>query len=338
MKFPLAILLACAALSLAAVDLPMPAQIVRADNGSSIDNALVSSETLDQIDYAIGEGGQAKSSLKRSAIARVVYAEVADSAMAKAKGFATRNETEKAAQAYVQAAVTSPYWRVREESYLLAAEGLRTIGKPDEALKALAELEAKAPRSTFLPRALSLRVQILMSKGDRAGATAAITALAAFDQARAAVAKANVLRNDKKAAEAASELASVWGTLVKPGVDNAGDPEAPSFESVGFQLVADREAAGNAAGAKEALLTLCYAPIAKSAQSKAHLALATALSAASDKATLLSAFDHAIMAGALPGGDRGGAKKAAQKILEKFDKLPEMKDEVGEYRVYVNAL
>ena len=48
--------------------------------------------------------------------------------------------------------------------------------------------------------------------------------------------------------------------------------------------------------------------------------------------------DHAIMGGSLPGGDRTSAKKAALKVLEKFDKMPDMKDEAAEYRSYVNAL
>lgn len=332
------ILLFCAAV-LGAADIPMPAQVVRSDNGASQDNALVTSETLDQVDYTIGEGPQAAtSSLKRALIRTVVYGEVSDIDMAKALGYANRNDQEKAAQAYLQAAATSPYWRNREACLVLAADSFRKVSKPDDALKALTDLEAKSPRSTFLPRAYLMRVQILIAKADIPGATAAITALAKFDPARAAVAKAELLRSDKKIADAAKELQAAWGTLVKPGEKNANDPDAPSYESVGFQIVADLTAAANLAGANEALLTLCYAPIAKGTQAKAHLALAIALTTASDKPTLLSAFDHAVMAGSLPGGDRAGAKKAALKIIEKFDKFPDMKDEVAEYRGNVNAL
>jgi hypothetical protein len=333
-----AVLLLCVATALAAVDLPVPAQVVRADNGASIDNALVSSETLDQIDYSIGEGAQAATtSLKRSLIRLVVYGEVQDIDKAKADGYANRNDAERAAQAYAQAAVTSSYWRNRELCYVLAAENFRKT-KPDDALKALADLEAKAPRSTFLPRAYGLRVQILLAKGDRPGAEAAIVALAKFDPARAAIARADLLRGDKKPAEAAKELQGIWGTAVKPGETGSGDGDAPAFDAIGFQLASDLVAAGDAAGANAVLLGLCYAPIAKASQSKAHLALAAALTAASDKPTLLSAFDHAIMGGGLPGGDRTGAKKAALKVLEKFDKMPDMKDEAAEYRSYVNAL
>jgi hypothetical protein len=312
--------------------------VVRSDNGASIDNAMVTSETLDQIDYTIGEGATAAaSSLKRPLIRSVIYGDVQDIDKAKADGYASRNDAERAAQAYAQAAVTSSFWRNRELCYILAAENFRKT-KPDDALKALADLEAKAPRSTFLPRAYGLRAQIMLAKGDRPGAEAAIAALAKFDPARAAVARADLLRADKKPADAAKELQAAWGTSVKQGEGNPNDPDAPSYDSVGFQLAADLTAAGDAAGANGVLLGLCYAPIAKASQSRAHIALAVALSAANDKPTLLAAFDHAIMGGALPGGDHGAAKKAALKIIEKFDKMPDMKDEAAEYRGYVNAL
>lgn len=332
-------LLLCLITALAAADLPIQAQIVRADNGSTIDNAYVTMETLDQIEYKIGDGEQAAgTSLKRAQIRTVHYEEVQDIDKAKADGAANRNDHDKAAQGYIQAAAVSSFWRVREEALVLAAESFRKANKPDDALKALADLDTKAPRSTFLPRAYALRVQIVLGKGDRAGAESALAALAKFDPARAAVAKAELLRADKKPADAAKELKGIWGTAVKPGEADQNDSGAPSYESVGFQLVVDLTAANDAAGANETLLTLCYAPISHAAQSKAHIQLAIALTNASDKATLLSAFDHVIMGGGLPGGDRNGAKKAAAKILEKFDKMPDMKDEAAEYRGYVNAL
>jgi len=339
MKTITAFLLICATAALTAANVPMPAQVVRSDNGASIDNAMVTSETLDGIEYNIGEGeGAASSSLKRSLIRVVTYGEVSDIDVAKAKGYANKNDHERAAQAFVQAAVSSPYWRSREECLVLAAESFVKANKLDDALKVLADLEAKTPRSTFLPRAYGIRVQVALTKGDRPGAEAAIAALAKFDAIRAVVAKADMLRGDKKPADAAKELKAIWGTSVKAGELNPGDLDAPNFETVGFALAADLANAGDTAGANAAYLTLCYSPISRSAQSKAHLTLAASLTAASDKATLLSAFDHAIMGGAIPGGDRSGAKKAAFKILEKFDKMPDMKTEATECRTYVNAL
>ena len=338
MKTTSAFLLMCLAVAVAAVDVAIPAQVVRSDNGASIDNAMVTSETLDAIEYTIGDGPTAAaSSLKRPLIRIVTYGEVSDIDMAKAKGYTTK-EPERAAQAFLQAAVVSPYWRNREECMVLAAEYFGKAGKGEEALKALTELEAKTPRSTFLPRAYGLRVQLALAKGDRPAVEAAITALAKFDAIRAVVAKANMLRADKKAADSAKELKAIWGTSVKAGEINPGDLEAPNFETVGFALAEDLAAAGDTAGANATWLRLCYEPISHSGQSKAHLALAASLTAASDKATLMSAFDHAIMGGAIPGGDRGGAKKVAFKILEKFDKMPDMKTEAVECRTYVNAL
>lgn len=322
-------------MALAAADLPVPAQILRTDN-TTID-ALVSGETLDQIDYVLGEGPQAASStLKRAQIRQVTYQKPADGDQAKAMGLSARGEHERAGQAFLQAAVTASYWLIREESYVLAAEAYAKANKPDEAIKALADLEAKMPRSTFLPRAYGLRVQLMMAKGDRAGAEAAITALGKFDPARSLVARADLQRADKKPGDAAKTLQGAWGTSIKPG--SMDDPSAPNYETIGFQLAADLTAAGDAAGANDVFETLCFAPISKAGQAKAHIALSNALSAANDKATLQKAFDHAIMGGALPGGDRSGGRKAALKIIEKFDKMPDMKDEVAQCRIYVNAL
>jgi len=339
MKTTPAFLLMCLTVALAAVDVAIPAQVVRSDNGASIDNAMVTSETLDAVEYTIGDGPQAAaSSLKRPLIRIITYGEVSDIDMAKAKGYANRNDHERAAQAFVQAAVVSPYWRNREECMVLAAESFAKANKGDDAIKALADLEAKTPRSTFLPRAYGIRVQLALAKGDRQAAEAAIVALAKFDAIRAVVAKADMMRTDKKPADSAKELKAIWGTSVKAGVINPSDPDAPNFETVGFALAVDFANAGDIAGANATWLAMCYAPISRAGQSKAHLALATSLTAASDKPTLLSAFDHAIMGGAIPGGDRGGAKKVAFKILEKFDKMPDMKTETVECRTYVNAL
>lgn len=329
------LLLVLSAWVAAAADLPEPATITTAD-GREIVGSVVS-ETLDGIEYRLGSGGEseASSTLTRAKIRSVVYQnEISDIDFNKSRGALSRKEFDKAATGFLTAAGSGASFRVREEAFLAAADAYRQARKPDEALKAIADLEARAPRSVFLPRAYAMKVAILLEKGDRGQVDAALAALAKFDPVRAAVARAELRRGEKKPADAAKELRAVWANAPRQAAAE-GDP---TFDSIGFQLATDLLAAGDAAGARTVNTKLAFAAATGAGRSRAHLALAKALSESANPADLQAAIDHALMGGAISGGDKQGAKKIAQAILAKFDKDPSLTAEAAEHRAAVNAL
>ena len=189
----------------------------------------------------------------------------------------------------------------------------------------------------MLSRAYQLKVLALLAKGDKAGAEAAIAALAKYDPVRGAMARAELLRADKKPAEAAKELQGIWGTAIKPG-DEPASEDAPTYASVGFLLAGDLAAGGQVPAANETWRKLAFSPMDKGDQAKAHLALAKALGEGSDKAQLQAAIDHAFMAAGLASSERMAAKRLAQAIIVKLEKDAGLKDEIAEYRVYLNQL
>ena len=317
-----------------AADLPEPATIITSNGAEIAGN--VTSETLDGVEYRIGAGdSEAVTSLARAKIRAVVYQnEINDLDYSKSLGSFARKEYDKAATGFLAAANSGVSFRIREAALFAAADAYRLARKPDDALKALADLQAKAPRSTLLPRAYGLRVALLLEKGDRAKVDAALVELAKFDPVRAAVSRAELHRADKKPADAAKELQGVWSNAPR----QAAVENDPTFDSVGFQLAGDLVAAGNASGANEVYAKLCYGAATGSARSRAHLALAKALSESAKAADLQAAIDHALMGGAISGGDKQGAKRMAQAILLKFDKDAALAKEAAEYRAYLNAL
>lgn len=334
MKLFVTLFLALAASLAVAADLPEPATIIAAD-GREIVGGVVA-ETIDGVEFTLGAGnGEVTTSLTRAKIRAVIYQnEINDLDYSKSRGAMARKEYDKAASGFLMAAVSGATFRVREEALLAAAEALRLARKPDEVLKAVADLEAKAPRSVLLPRAYAIKVAILLEKGDRGPVDAAIAALAKLDPVRGGVARAELLRSDKKPADAAKELQTIWSKAPR----QAQAESEPTYDSIGFQLAGDLLAAGNASGANEIFAKLCYGATTGSGRSRAHLALAKALSESAKPADLQSAIDHALMGGAISGGDKQGAKKLALAIIAKFEKDPSLAPEAAEYRACLNAL
>ena len=317
-----------------ALDLPEPATIITV-TGSEITGNVVS-ETLDGVEYKIGAGdGEASTSLTRAKIRAVVYQnEINDLDFSKSQGSYARKEYDKAATGFLMAAGTGATFRVREAAMLAAADAYRLARKPDDALKALADLQSRAPRSVLLPRAFAIKVALLLEKGDRALVDAALVELAKFDPVRAAMGRADLKRIDKKPADAAKELQTVWAGAPR----QASTESDPTFDSIGFQLAGDLLAAGNPSGANEVFTKLCYGAATGSGRARAHLALAKALSESIKTTELQAAMDHALMGGAISGGDKQGAKKIAQAILAKFDKDAALAKEAADYRAYLSAL
>lgn len=328
--------LLCVAAVVAAADQPEPGTITRADNGAQIE-AQVLSETLDEVVYVLGEGATAaNTSMPRDRVRRIEYGPVNDLDYNRALGERSSGNHERAATRFLQSAAATPYQRVRELAYIEAANAYIEAKKPDEALKALAELQAKAPRSVQLPTALQMKARIQLSRQDMAGAEAAVVELAKLVPLQATVLRAEILRSQGKAKEAVEQLRPVWGKQLTARSDTVDGQ--PTYADVGFLLASDLEKAGDDAGAREVYDQLAFAPIAKAEQARAHLLLAESLTRAGDKASLIKAFDHALMAAGLSRTERTAARRLCLRILAEFDKDAAMKAEVAEYRTYVNTL
>lgn len=328
--------LVCIAAWMTAADQPEPATIIRADNGATIP-AQVISENLDQVVYLLGEGAAAaETSMPRNRIRRIEYGPVSDLDFSRAIGEKSAGNPERAAERFLQAAAATPYQRVRELAYVEAAQALFDAKKPDEALKVVADLQAKAPRSVQLPSALRLKARIHLSRQDGAAAEAAAVELAKLAPIPATVLRAEILRGQGKAQEAADLLRTVWGSELTARTDVAEGE--PTYAEIGMLLAGDLEKAGDVAGLRQIYDQLAFSPIAKAEQARAHRLLAESLAKEGDRAAQIKAFDHALMAAGLSRNERPAARRLCLRILAEFDKDATMKDEVAEYRTYVNTL
>lgn len=328
--------LVCVAAWMTAADQPEPATITRADNGATI-QAQVISENLDEVVYLLGEGAAAaETSMPRNRVRRIEYGPISDLDFSRAIGEKSAGNLDRAAERFLQAALATPYQRVRELAHIEASQALFDAKKPDKALKVLADLQGKAPRSVQLPAALRLKARIQLSQEDSAAAEATAMELAKLAPIPATVLRAEILRGQGKSKEAADLLRTIWGTQLTARTDVAEGQ--PTYAEVGLLLAGDLEKAGDAAGLRQVYDQLAFAPIAKAEQARAHRLLAESLAKDGDRAALIKAFDHALIAAGLSRTERTPAKRLCLRILAEFDKDATMKDEVAEYRTYVNTL
>ncbi len=330
------LILMSSAVLLVAADQPEPGTITRADNGAQLE-ARVLSETLDEVLYVLGEGAAtANTSMPRTRVRRIEYGPITDLDYNRAMGDRNSGNHERAATRFLQSAAASLHMRVRELAYIEAARSFLETQKPDEALKALAELQSKGPRSVQLPNALQMKARILVSQQNLAGAEAAAVELAKLAPLQASVLRAEILRGQGKAKEAVEQLRLVWGAQLTARTEVVDGQ--PTFAEVGFLLAGDLEKAGDEAGMRAIYDALAFAPIARAEQARAHRLLAESLTRVGDKASLIQAFDHALIAGGLARTERAAARRLCQRIIAEFDKDDAMKADVAEYRTYVNTL
>jgi len=318
-----------------AADLVEPATIIRADNGATLEIQIISAN-LDEVVYRLGKGPNATdTSLPRSRVKKIEYGPILDADFARAQGDRNNGNEESAAKRFLAAAAVSPYQRVRELAYLEAAVSFMAVKKSAEALQALADLQAKAPRSVLLPRALRAKARVQLNQND-AMVEATINDLAKLSPVLATAMRAELLRSKGKPAEAAVQLQTIWGSAITAATP-MGDDQA-GFADLGFQLIDDFEKAGNVAAVRTTSETLAFSAVTKTEQARAHRILAESLAKESDRQMQIRAFDHALMAAGLSRTERGAAKRLGFKLLAEFDKDPAMKTEVAEYRSYLNTL
>jgi tetratricopeptide (TPR) repeat protein len=332
-------LLSCAALGFAA-ETPAAA-VIHLTNGQIIDKIFVTSETLDGVNYNLGSAdAQATGAKKRKDYVKIVYKDSDDVDFLKGNSDFDKKNFEKSASNYSNATKTAgPLW-VKELSYVRAAEAYIQLKNFDGALAMLAQLETKYPASVHVPRAAYLHGVIECERGDAAAADKAFAALAAKAewgieaQTLGTMGQADTKRRAKKFDEAAAILSGAFAKL-KP------DAHPAQFGQIGIQLAQDQAAAGKAEQALETYGRLYYAPIDHALQNHAHYAAAKILSDRAAAGDLIPAFDHAVIAVIIRGGDgaiAGKAKALAKDLAKRLEADPEFAKNKPEYYVYVNSL
>ncbi|MBA3937893.1 MAG: tetratricopeptide repeat protein [Planctomycetes bacterium] len=321
---------------------PAPATIILTD-GSQVANAWVTSETIDQVEFILGDpkGAHPVASTKpRSKYVRVDYTAAEDPSFQRGEVLRVQKEADKAIEQYRKALTTAKYqWELVSSSVALA-DLLGRQKKVDEALAALKELTDRFPTTVKLPEATWRRADLKLAKGDNDGAAADYALLAKNAEAwgspeggmRGILGQAQVLRAAKKFPEAAAFLAAALGRIK---VDE--DPTA--WANIGLAMAGDLIAAGKADDGLAALRHVAYAPVAVESQCRAHLEWARQLAAAGK---LTVAFDHAVLAAKLGSNEREvemAGDKLAREISAKIDKDSTISNEDrAEYRKYLGAL
>jgi tetratricopeptide (TPR) repeat protein len=317
------------------------AAVIQLANGDVIDKIFVTSETLDGVKYNLGSpDAQATGSKKRKDYVKIIYRDSDDVDFLKGNSDFGKKNFGKAASNYSNATKTAgPLW-VKELSYVRAAEAFIQTKDFDGALAMLAQLETKYPASVHVPQALYLHGVIECERGDAAAADKAFAALSAKAewgieaQTLGTMGQADAKRRAKKFDEAAAILSGAFAKL-KP------DAHSAQFGQIGAQLAEDQAAAGKTDQALETCGRLFYAPVDHTVQNQAHYAAAKILSERGAAGDLLSAFDHAVIAVIIRGGDSsvaGKAKALAKDLAKRLETDPEFAKNKPEYFVYVNSL
>ena len=325
----------------AALD-PAPATIALTD-GTAITNAFVTNETVEQVEFILGDPKGAHpviSTKPRAKYVRVDYAAGEDPNFQRGEFLRAQNETDKAIEQYRKAATSSRYQWELVATFLALSDLLARQKRTDEALAALKELTDRFPTTIKLPDAVWRRADLKLAKGDAEGANADYALLvrnaAAWNSpeggTRGIIGQAQVLRAAKKVAEAGAFLAD---QLARAKVED--DPA--TFAQVALALAGDQAATGRDDDALATLRRVAYAPVAVEAQCRAHLEWARQLLAAGK---LQPAFDHAVLANQLGTSDaevEGAAGRLVRDIAGRIEKDPALSEQERlEYRTYLRSL
>jgi outer membrane protein assembly factor BamD (BamD/ComL family) len=317
---------------------PAPATMELGDKTIEI---LVVSDTLDGIEYVVGGNAESgmKSKTTRDKVKNLVYARAEDGDYLRGQAN-EKNDVEKAAGYYLVAAKSAKFTWIREDALVRAAECFIRAKKYQEAADALGQLETRFGRSTKLPRATYLRGELELARGNADAAQKAFATLAgkASDwgpeaAVMGAMGQANLLRGQKKNAEAAQALATMFADL-------KADAYPDLFGQVGLQLAEDQLAAGNPDQVLATCQRLYFAPIDETQQAQAHLKAAKLLAEKSG-AELIDGFDHALMAAIIRGADGKTHTEAVtlvKNLAKKLETDPEGSKNKDEYYNYASNL
>lgn len=325
--------------AVAAAGEPAPGRIVvKADEIK--DDVFIHEETLDGVKFSFSKPDNPPTEFKRARYLRIEYVNDLNGVgtdWLRGENLFEKGDLAKAAESYLKAANARYQW-VREQSALRASECYIATGAIDTALTLLATFEKANPRSVHLAKAMYLRGQAELKKGDKAAAVKTFAALAGkgaeLGQAAASLGirgQGEALLADAKPADAAAVLKTGLGK-----VDIGTYPE--DYVAICLLLGQAQKAAGNIPGAVEGYRKVAYGPVDDAARAKAHLAWAQLTADATELEALKTSFDQALIAASLKGSDDATAAAAtalARQILAKLNSHAGLSDvDKAEYRRY----
>ncbi len=300
------------------------------DKGQKVENggfsdAFVATESVDGIEFTVDDPkSQSRLSLK-SRTYEVEYKDSGNVDYMRARLAEEAGTFDKAYESYVKSAGSAKYQWVKEDALARAADSALHAKKFDEALTAVAALEKEFPRSVRLDRAMSVRGQAQVAKGDAAAAAKTFASLSAmakeWGESAAlwgAQGQASLLAANKQYAEAAEVISKL---LLRIDASKAKD----SYVGLVLDLAENQRAAGKPDDAVTSLRGVLYREVEGSLQARAHLALAQILAAKPDAASLAAAFDQAALAAVIKGAEPtvvSAAKTVALAVTDKLAKDP----------------
>jgi len=302
----------------------------------------ITSESTDGVVHTLDDKKDSPpTTTSRGRYLRVDYVRPNEVAWIRADLAAAKGEWAVALTNFAEAAIRSRESNyTRESAFIRWAEAGVQAGKPEETLKALDGLLEAFPKSIHQPRALYLRGQGLVKKGDTAGALKAYTELAGKADwgleatALGSLGLAELSTAGQKPDAAAKVLAAVFVKL---------DPiaQADLFSKVGTALATAQQAATQNDAAVATLRRLAYGSADPTARARAQFTWAKLLMAGGES-NLFAALDQALIAMHTRGADgtvTATAEALARQLVGKIDKLPEAQasnDLKAEYRRYLS--
>lgn len=288
---------------------------------NSFDKTFVFHESVDGIDFAVDDPKSANKLNLKYGTYTVEYGVPDSIDYMKAKVLEEAGTLDKALEAYQRAAIGSKMEWVKEDSQLRGAQAAVQLKKYDDALALVAALEKDAARSTRLAKALLVRGQAQIAKGDAAGATKTFTALTAMAKEwgpDAAIfgarGQAGLLSADKKFAEAADVLAKLLARI----------DAVKQHDEVGGLVLALAAAQRDAGKPADALITIqayVWKDIDADQQAQLHVLWGTILAQQGDAASLTAAYDQAALANVTKGASAATLAAAKALAISVNDKL-----------------
>ncbi len=288
-------------------------------------DAFVTTESVDGIEFTVDDAKSQNHLTLKYHTYEVDYKDSGSVEYMRAKLAEEAGTFDKSYEGYAKAASSAKYQWVKEDSLVRAASAALQAKKFDEALACVATLEKDSPRSVHLDRALSVRGQAQIAKGDAAAAAKTFTSLSAMakDWGESAAlwgaqGQASLLAANKQYAEAVDVLNKLISRI---DANKAKD----AYVGLMLDLAENQRAAGKPDDAATSLRAVLYREVDGALQARAHLALAQLLATKPDATSLAAAFDQAVMATVIKGAEPmvlAAAKTLGLNVADKLAKDP----------------
>lgn len=318
---------------------PAPAKVLSSTTTSTND-VYVIQETLDGVEFFIGDPRKdVRSVLSRDKYQQVEYGDPKDDAFKLAEAWIKNNDYTKAAVSYRKAIASATYQWVIERSYVNAIDCYTAthLNKPDEGIALAEELLKRFPKTIHIGSVTSSLADLRLAKGDLVGAEQEYRNLEKnaaqwkLPAGRGTLGLANVLKKNKKYPEAIQ--------LLQPAFTSAQN--STSYALLGMGLADVQRAAKQKDEAIKTLRKVALGPSDAVYRAQAHLSLAQCIAEDAHGPTLADAFDYAVLASSLGTNDETEktARTLCRELATRIDKDSSFSDEERkEYKLYARSL